>query len=618
MSAVRPIASIEQVEGLQDDLDSRVELERTDLGGQVMFRPRVPTVAVHDIWPRTTQQYDILWAKGTEVYAASDTTLLKSSDCGLTWTVLGTGPSGMGLRAVFLKLATGTLLTVSNEIPYKIYRSTDDGATWTAVHTYRTDSQPLTPSSWCEDGSGHVYYGEYSATDTLEEIHVYRSTDDGVTWSVFHTFPGPASTSDDRVRHVHSVVLDPVSGRVFVTVGDGGSSGPKAGIYRTNDAQDALEPIYLNEQWPDWPSERIYPVDIAFFPDHIVWATDGGTTWSLYRLPRSEFGAASPQAEQMYTLAGAGWAAIRASSDNTTWVITTAPEVGKGLDRGCHLFAVRDEGRSVYELGVVASEGGYESLTCLGSPLNNDGAQFWFRLRLFSPTAVARAELCRSTIPLMIPRRAADAPPVFLDDELFSVGLGTGALAGTEGTENTALGYESLQANTTGSRNTAVGRGALKANTNKNDNVAVGRSALVASTSGYQNTAIGTSSLGGITDGIRNVAVGMIAGRTLADGTTLNTSSYHGVYIGQDTRASTASRANEIVIGYGAVGGGSNTVQLGNTSIVAVNTTGVITAGGYKSSDGSPGLSQDVVVRNAAGDGTTTLTFKNGLLTAVT
>lgn len=29
------------------------------------------------------------------------------------------------------------------------------------------------------------------------------------------------------------------------------------------------------------------------------------------------------------------------------------------------------------------------------------------------------------------------------------------------------------------------------------------------------------------------------------------------------------------------------------------------------------GLTQDVTVRNAAGDGTTTLTFKNGLLTGV-
>ena len=43
----------------------------------------------------------------------------------------------------------------------------------------------------------------------------------------------------------------------------------------------------------------------------------------------------------------------------------------------------------------------------------------------------------------------------------------------------------------------------------------------------------------------------------------------------------------------------------------------VTLAQGVKSSDGSSGLTQAVTVRNSAGDGTTTLTFKNGLLTAV-
>jgi len=41
-------------------------------------------------------------------------------------------------------------------------------------------------------------------------------------------------------------------------------------------------------------------------------------------------------------------------------------------------------------------------------------------------------------------------------------------------------------------------------------------------------------------------------------------------------------------------------------------------ANGYKSADGTTGLTQDVTVRNAAGDGTTTLSFKSGLLVSVT
>jgi len=45
---------------------------------------------------------------------------------------------------------------------------------------------------------------------------------------------------------------------------------------------------------------------------------------------------------------------------------------------------------------------------------------------------------------------------------------------------------------------------------------------------------------------------------------------------------------------------------------------GILQTDGYNSADGSEGLTQDVTVRNAAGDGTTTLSYKNGLLVAVT
>ncbi len=65
---------------------------------------------------------------------------------------------------------------------------------------------------------------------------------------------------------------------------------------------------------------------------------------------------------------------------------------------------------------------------------------------------------------------------------------------------------------------------------------------------------------------------------------------------------------------------------VGSTGTVTLDAVGsgaafvfadTVQASGYQSSDGSAGLTQDVTVRNAAGDGTTVLRFKNGLLTAV-
>jgi len=569
--ATRPIAAIEQVDGLQGALDGRVQLERHDLGGQVPLTPRVPTLGIHRVWPTAVEPLEVLWATGNTVYARDEARFLKSTDGGATFTGIATVPFTFDGRGTFLRLASGTLLAVERPaglLTHHIWRSTDDGTTWAKVHDYRTGTSPLTPSSWCEDGNGHVYYGEYTVADNDTEIRIYRSTDDGATWSVFHAFPGLATADPGKVRHVHSCNLDPVSGRVFFSVGDRVGT-PKAGIFRTNAAGDGIEPVLYNDQWEGWPSPRneaIYPIDIMFFTDYIAWVSDG-SPWFLYRMHRDEIGKPSPVVEQVYQVGTPGWGAFRVAADNSQWVVGTGPESGLGLDWGCHLFLVRDEGASIYEMGVVPAEDGSAALTTLGSSLNNDGAEFWFRTRLFTPTMTFKAALCRSTVPVLPRRQVGDALGR-RHDPTWSIGLGLEALASrTTGYLLTALGYRALASTTTGARNTAIGTRALESNVTSNDNVAIGYLALGASSGGYQNVAVGGAALFGITTGFRTVAIGSNAGRFLADGSTANASCSHGVFIGHESRASTASRTNEVVIGSGAIGGGSNTVRLGNAAV---------------------------------------------------
>ena len=78
-------------------------------------------------------------------------------------------------------------------------------------------------------------------------------------------------------------------------------------------------------------------------------------------------------------------------------------------------------------------------------------------------------------------------------DSGLSIGLGTGALANDDGTDNdnTALGYNALNAATSGDENTAVGHGSLKLATTGRRNAAAGYNALDALTTGQGNTAIG-------------------------------------------------------------------------------------------------------------------------------
>jgi trimeric autotransporter adhesin len=156
----------------------------------------------------------------------------------------------------------------------------------------------------------------------------------------------------------------------------------------------------------------------------------------------------------------------------------------------------------------------------------------------------------------------------------FNTAIGQGALAGVAatpltGNDNTALGEAALNIiQGAAQQNTAVGAIALEFNSTGDYNTAVGLAAMqgVAATplTGSYNTALGEAALTvvrGVAAG--NTAVGEGAGSTITTGT-------NNVYIGYSAAANAATDSNEIVIGEGTTGGGSNTATIGNSSITSV------------------------------------------------
>jgi hypothetical protein len=149
----------------------------------------------------------------------------------------------------------------------------------------------------------------------------------------------------------------------------------------------------------------------------------------------------------------------------------------------------------------------------------------------------------------------------------------------TTGGGNTAIGYSSLIFNQTGANNIAAGYGALYSNTTASYNAAFGAQSLEQNTTGNSNTAIGVAAIDRNSTGANNAVLGAFAGRYIGDGATYNTEINNAVLIGANAKPLSDHGANEIVIGYNAVGNGSNTIQLGNTSVTNVKTSGTITAG---------------------------------------
>lgn len=149
----------------------------------------------------------------------------------------------------------------------------------------------------------------------------------------------------------------------------------------------------------------------------------------------------------------------------------------------------------------------------------------------------------------------------------FTTAIGWNALKSlTTGVGNTALGWSSLISNTTGTNNTGIGNDVMRGN------------------NGVSNTAIGTACFRDNLTGSNNVVIGVEAARFISGGGTSSTIQDNSIFIGNSTRPLANNQTNQIIIGNATTGAGSNTVTLGNTSIVKTILRGTINAANTPSS----------------------------------
>jgi len=162
-----------------------------------------------------------------------------------------------------------------------------------------------------------------------------------------------------------------------------------------------------------------------------------------------------------------------------------------------------------------------------------------------------------------------------------NIGIGYKTLySNTLGSSNVAIGNEALENSTTGDGNIAIGRGVLFQSTDADYNVVIGSNAGNGGAFGDYNVAVGRSTLYWLDGGDYNVALGAYAGYRLADGITPLTSLNQSILLGYKAKPYANGDINEIVIGYDAVGYGSNTVTLGNENITQTILRGSIGIGG--------------------------------------
>lgn len=127
----------------------------------------------------------------------------------------------------YLYRAKASTYTVGSDASYSNKRACIDIGTLSGTQTanIRTFNQRAFLEATV-NGATHLYFCEYNVASgrvdggTNDQCLVYRSTDNGTTWSVFFTFN---TNGTHQIDHFHGAVQDPYTGWIYFLTGDNGN-----------------------------------------------------------------------------------------------------------------------------------------------------------------------------------------------------------------------------------------------------------------------------------------------------------------------------------------------------------------------------------------------------------
>lgn len=109
-----------------------------------------------------------------------------------------------------------------------------------------------------KDDDDRIFFGEYGSNRERHEIHIYRSDDDGISFSPAFTF------QKGDIRHVHNVKYDYHLDQYWVFTGD----------YETEPGIGILSKDFKNYEWVNRGEQKFRAVDAVINKDSIIYGMD--------------------------------------------------------------------------------------------------------------------------------------------------------------------------------------------------------------------------------------------------------------------------------------------------------------------------------------------------------